>query len=511
MRIKQSAIAVLALLPLSLMAACGSSADFSTGTSAAGGGSLSEDPYSDPGTAAGPDTVAPSDEASPSDGPTDDASATTDPGATEGPVDNGGGTTGGGSTPTVGGGGGAPIRVTFIQQGTAGAGALTGSTTPNGGNGVDQTMKALVAYVNANGGVGGRKIVATGFKQEATSQTDQRIADCKTITEDQKAQVLIDMNNYIFEEGWACFAQHKVSYFGNTSAADRTFLSSRSPYINSTAIALDRQMRSVVDATEKVGFLKGQKVGVLMADEPGLHRQYEKSLKPALAKIGITNQVVRYVGGANPAEQQTAATNAVLAFATAGVTRIVFFHNILVYLTFTAQASSQKYFPRYVYTDYQAMAAVAAYYGKSNKQNVDALAVSQQAVQDDATPTDINAPYDRKNMTAGQRNCLDILSKQTKKDYYDPSKSGDSQGAWTFYCDEFLLWWEAAKKIGASWTPADTVRGLTLVGKTFNTPLQHSVDFGRGNNDGGDSVRVGKYNSGCACFVKATDWIKVPV
>jgi hypothetical protein len=514
MKARTSIFAATALAVLTL-SACGSRADFSViqGSGDADGSPLTGSGDTVQGTSGSGGTGA---------GAIGGSSSTTGPTA----ISNGTGTSSSGTTgsttgtatgATSGTGSGAvvgntaPIRLAYIIQGTAGVSALTGSQV-NGNSDVAATnMNALVAYANAHGGVGGRKISAVGQKSEATSTQADRLALCKHITEDLKAQVLLDGNQYLTEEGWACFAQHKTAYFGTVTATDRTWLKKYAPYVSTTWLALDRSMKAAVHGGNSVGYFKGGKIGVLLADVPTSHKLAENVLKPALAKIGLT-ATYRYITNDSGGGQQAATNSAVLAFEQAGINRVLFFHNILVYLGFTNQAQSQGYHPTYLFTDYQGMTGVAAAFGNAN-QNAGAIGISSSGgfVPEDSSTktTDTTKPYDRNKMGPGQRRCLDILSKQTGKNYYDPNSSGDTLATWATYCDEFFAWWEGAKAIGSSWTPADTQHGLRLLGRTYLSALQNSDDWTAGVSDGASTYRVGRYTSACNCFPKISGWLPI--
>jgi hypothetical protein len=408
----------------------------------------------------------------------------------------------------------APVRLAYLIQDSAGVGAITGANVAQGDSDVARrTMDALVAYANAHGGVGGRRISARGFVSQATSTTADRLALCKQITEDYKGQVVLDQNQYLVEEGWACFAQHHAVYAGTVTATSKDFLARNAPYITTTWLSLDRSMRALLVGAERTGYFKDGKVGVVLADVPTLHRLYETLLKPGLVRAGVKDPMVRYISNSSADTAQQAQTNAaVLAFASAGVNRVMWFHNLIPYLLFTHQSDSQGYRPRYAFSDYQTMTGVAAFYGSAS-QNEGAIGVSSSpnSIPDDASynATDATKPYDRKTLTAGAIRCLDLLSKQTGKNYYDPQASGDSLATWAWYCDEFLAWWEAAKALGAAWTPALHGKGLATLGSSYLSAIQHSTRFTSGVFDGASSFRVGRFNSSCSCFPKVSEWIPV--
>lgn len=503
-------VGVLLLGASLLTTACGSRADFTLATGGDQDGTVVvAEPGSSPGGPSDPTTVdgAPgTPSTSPAGGPAGGSPGT---GATAG-APGAQAPRPGGSQVAAGAVDRTPIRLAYVIQGTAGVGAITGNNTQGDSDVAKRNMDALVAHANANGGVGGRRISATGFTSEATSQQPERLALCKSITEDYKAQVVLDANQFLTEEGWACYAQHKVAYLGTVSATDRAFLKKYAPYVSTTWLSVDRSMRAAVQGGDSVGFYRGGKVGVLLADVPTMRRLADSVLRPAFAKVGITDVTYRFITNDSGGGQQAQTNSAVLAFASAGVDRVVFFHNILVWIGFTNQAASQRYQPRYAFSDYQGMTGVAAAYSSTARgQNEGAIAVSSSPsfVLEDSSrnATDTTAPIDRAKASPGQRRCLDVLSQRTGRNYYDPNDSGDTLGTWILYCDEFFAWWEAARAVGAGWTPGRTAQGLTSLGRGYLSTLQHSTDW-TGVHDAASSFRVGRFTQECSCFVKAGPW-----
>src|SRR5262249_43368074 len=119
---------------------------------------------------------------------------------------------------------------------------------------------------------------------------------------------------------------------------------------------------------------------------------------------------------------------------------------------------------------------------------------------------DTNADIKRSEQKPGIQRCLDILSKELKTDYYKPSSSGASI-AYTYYCDHFFLWLEAARKVGASMTPQNWGQGLAELGTNYDPVLVHDDAYSPGRFDGASTYRVGKYNQTTKTFVKVTGWL----
>ncbi|HVV76745.1 MAG TPA: hypothetical protein VHC43_11975 [Mycobacteriales bacterium] len=409
--------------------------------------------------------------------------------------------------------GGPPIRVGFVIQDASGANALLGTAVPTTSNArQEQIAKWLVAYVNSHGGVAGRKIVPSFKAVSATSTEQSRVASCQAMAQDQHLEAVIDANEYLEDDGWACFARNHVDYLGNATGTDEAFMASHAPYVTTTDMALNRQMAAAVSGANQLGFLKGQKVGVILPDTPEAHNDYARVMGPALSHLGISPNV-RYISGTNETSLTAQTDNAELAFATSGVKRIFFFENIIVYLAFTSEASSEHYHPLYAFPDFEEAAGIAAFYG-SAQTNAGSIAIS-------ATPSSVppNANQDTKNAgtvkisrkqsSPGQRKCLDILSKASHVDFYDPKQSQDPLLDAFYYCDELFLFVKAASALGADYSPATFGQGLAQVG-SYDSDVVNSTDFTKGRYDGASSYAVGRYNAKCSCFVRATSWIAGP-
>jgi hypothetical protein len=262
-----------------------------------------------------------------------------------------------------------------------------------------------------------------------------------------------------------------------------------------------------------VGFFKGAKVGIILPDTPEGHYDMDHTLGPQLRAVGVTSWDARYITESDGGNQTSQTNNAVLQFSTEGVNRVLFFHDILVYLQFAQQANAQSYYPRMAYPDFEGAAGVAAFYG-SAKTNAGSIAVSSSPsyVVDNNKTNEKNAgtqPIARSSVGPGIQKCLDIMTKQSGVNWYDPNQSQDPDLDAIYYCDELFLFWQGAAHLGAAFTPPTFGAGLRQVTSYLSTQ-QNSAGYGSGHHDGATTYRVGNYDSSCSCFVKATAWLAAP-
>ena len=110
------------------------------------------------------------------------------------------------------------------------------------------------------------------------------------------------------------------------------------------------------------------------------------------------------------------------------------------------------------------------------------------------------------NMTPGLRNCLNILSKYAGYNYWSGSSPRSTE--FQYYCDNFLLWLDAARKVGPGVTPQTWGEGLRALGSSYDSTINHATDFAS-RDDGSSDYRIGVYsnNAGCKCFVAIKPWV----
>jgi len=406
-----------------------------------------------------------------------------------------------------------PIRLGYVIADWTNLDKLTGDTTDDPAHQNAQMvveMNALVKWANAHGGVDGRKIIATPFKVDQLATETQQLAECVKITEDYNEQVVIDTSIFTQPADWTCFAQHHVAYIGVVSSTDSAFLKTVSPYVASTFPTIDEQMRMEVSGLSKVGFLKGGKLGFMLLNSPTIKQDFAEVWQPALARLGIKAEVQYFLE-----DDKTTTDNALLQMKSAGVTHIVVFGDVLAYEFLAAEGPAEDYYPAYAWSDFQALAAEAAQVGNA-KVNANSVAVSALfgpslgvASNASRSSTDNTSPYTSSQITPGYAACIKIYNAEIGTDYDNPGQSGASRAA-PNYCNNFLLWLDSARAIGASWTPSNFGAGLAKLGTSFQASQVNATNFSAGTLGGVSDFRVGKYDAQCKCFVAETGYLPIP-
>ena len=427
---------------------------------------------------------------------------------------------------------GGTIRIGYPVVDTTGVSTVAGFNNANQqaapGQKEDKDFaEALISYANRTGGVNGRKIVGYPVPVTVADAIDsaRREALCVRSTEDDKVNVFIDNEVFSTESDFSCFQKHHVPIFGAlVSEAPRRFLLQGWPYMFTARAALDRTAIATAEGLHQGGWFDGAgAVGLILDDTPSMHEVYDKLIGPRLKAYGVKQQLVRYFPPYEPNGQATASQSAILAFRQAGVDRVLFEVNILSVLAFANAADNQGYQARYGLGDYAnldiAVVNVAGNVNAIRHQAANAMAVSnvwllianarQRKVKAQA---EAGGPLIREpgTLSAGSINCLDIVSKELKVDYY---KTSPKALDYTETCDDFFLWLQSVRRAGDA-SPAGVARGLAAMGKSFQAAQVGGTSFGAGAPDGAVQYKIGLFVDAdsvpCKCYdAKPETWYQM--
>ena len=418
--------------------------------------------------------------------------------ASAAPTSSGGGTTGGstgtaGTTGTTGGTAasgpvGPGVTATEIKIGYSafkvGDFAKQFGIDADPGDNAAQ-IKAVAAYVNAHGGLAGRKLIPSIYTVDFTKSNAQdgqfEAEACAKWTEDDKAFAVVNLslNRPQFVP---CIAKKDViGIQQGTQLTESQMAPYRRWYYTTMAgsgVIQDRLARSEVKMLCAKGWFKGATVGVEYYDDPALRavvdREYVKPGTACGAKKFVLQAAGR--GGTNPDAQFVA------AFQSAGVDHIMFQGEGGTYPNFFMPAAeSQQYRPQYsLRSDMAPALTLQGVVPDAQLKNTIGLGYSP--VQD------VDAAHDPGPSNKADQLCLDIF----KRASIDISNRGARLAAVGYCSGTLFIQQVLAKASGVNSAAfANTVAGM---GSSFVPPATFSNTFTSTQHDGPSTYREILYN-----------------
>ena len=401
-----------------------------------------------------------------------------------------------------------PIKLGYTVADVAGIAAALGVAGYNASEQTQATRdewKALIAYANAHGGVGGRKIVGNEYVVTGTTNTN---ALCVQATEDDHDDAVLDFDSFSTDADVACFAKHQTPLVAQLFGQSREAMLQTRPYVATTFALPDRAEPGLIDGLNRVDYFNNAKVGVIMDDLPLIKKIWSDKMQPALNRLGVKVVATHYFNPTDPGAQASQAQTAVLDFKSKGVDHVIAAVNVLVLITYTQAEQNAAYYARLGLGDYfigaSAAPGNAQYFPGLARGMKDAVAVSVSGVIIDDPSKKQGAVIDRNNpsLYPGTRRCLDVLSEQLKTDYYRLDNNARARG-WNAICDSFFLWWQDAQKVGAAYTRQNWGTVIPQFGTGFQSAVVHGTLFSPTQYDGGADYRIGKYygaDTACTCY-----------
>lgn len=383
------------------------------------------------------------------------------------------------------------VGITYIDnsQSTAAAGA-SDPRTVNARNVTEAIVKAL----NARGGVQGRKLVPIYFQfnGQSADYSTQAAAACAKFTEDNRVALVID-NSFGATGGFReCLQKKGVPSLTTQSEGDRQSSRAATLHANPGGMVLERQYGAVLEqlvATKYVG--SASKVGVVVEDCPDVNRAWDQTLAPLAKRLGLKDPNVRRfecaVGFSSLGNAGSAMSAAVLAFAQAGIDRVMFvshFEDVLL-LLFASTAESQSFRPGYMLSSGAQPHYLRTQLPEGQWPQFHGVGDAPYNDTDDARPT------------GADPRCLQLVRSAGLL----PANQ-DDVGTVLFICAPYLLLDTIlARSNGAADARSlvDTMNGL---GTSFVSPgsVGGRTRFGPDRRDGGDAVRVFAYVAACQCL-----------
>lgn len=365
---------------------------------------------------------------------------------------------------------------------------------------------AIIAHINKNGGIGGRKLVPVYHELDSAGPdatnppevTQQKI--CTTFIENRVFGALVNGTETLTR----CLNENRIVRVSG-GAVDEQLLA-ESPLLVILSVDLSRVARFSVDRFHARGFYAQPKAGTVPPLKFGLVRYdlpaFERAgavLKRQLQAKGIATveeAAVRRAETQNEiSDEISGARNAALQFKSAGITHVQFLgtNNATLPLFFMQAAENQLYRPRYglISNDGgQALATLLA--GDAQNQLAGSLQVGWFPIFDLH-----RSEYSGDKTTQAFRTCIEILSAAGEGfTEGDPTRNKEAIAA--LFCDNLFYFAKAATAAGPNLTPDTFMAGVKSIDAMDSAQTYNLSTSQRRDAFGG--VKDAQWFDECSCF-----------
>lgn len=356
--------------------------------------------------------------------------------------------------------------------------------------------EAVIAHLNATGGIAGRRVEAVFAEIDATSNDWERDyqAVCVAFTEDHGVFAVINATIAYARTFLPCLAQHGTplvnSAGGNYDTAESRAVAEY--FYTPGSMDLTRLSAVYVDGLRDARFFVSAgpqdevRVGVIRPAGKAFDRAYREVLLPRLAAAGST-PVAEAVVEAHRSLSHTASQmpNIVLRFQQERVNRLLIVDNGTLAVAFSLQASVQGYRPRYGLNSLNNPVLM--------QQNVPPEVLTGSMGIGWQPTGDVDQARDPGSSPATAE-CERIMAKAGETNV---SRTG--QWSQRMYCD--AMFFLARSLDGESVVNPSALRGRTeQFGRSFDSAMTFGTFFRPGRHDGTAQTRLFAYRQECSCF-----------
>nr|BFE70273.1 hypothetical protein GCM10020092_035740 [Actinoplanes digitatis] len=383
------------------------------------------------------------------------------------------------------------VKVVFIGTDLSKTASLTGFKDPDVGD-PEKQVAALESYINAHGGIAGRRLDAVFRNYEASNDSPAAETTlCSRITQDDKAFAVV-LTGQLQPNARPCYAQRRTLMLDATLIAnDKGTFASLAPYLWTGSFPeYDAFATSFLAVLGREKFFDGRKAaGVVAADSPANRAVYDGIVAPALAELGVAG-TVGWVDTTDLGTLNTGLNQAAVNFRGKNIDRVFFLGGARIAPFFMTTAAAQNFTARYGVSTFDNPAFMVANPGTIP------LAALKGMVGVGFAPA-LDVPDSRLAFpdTDAERDCQGIFAAAG----IDFRRRENARVAFG-YCDAALLLQAAAKDIGPDLNAAAWGRAAQALGTGFATAIGFGGKLGPGRYAAGSGYRVLRYDDACTCF-----------
>jgi len=389
----------------------------------------------------------------------------------------------------------ATIRIGFMTETNrqAGNGAIGAKNIGDYGN-VPAQAQAMADWLNHNGGIAGRRVIPVMENFDA-SNTDpnQEAALCTKFTQDDHVFSVVDIESNL--DYGACYAQaHTLVVEAQTYQGDTQIMEHLAPYVfDPTTPPDERAFQVHADGLAQQGFFgRADKVGVIVADDPLIRRDFNDVAMPHLARAGVTNPDIYYINpysdtGTKARDLGTAVTH----MHSNGDTEVLLFGDSGggATLITMAAAKGQGYYPKW---------------GLDTSSAPGALETITEITDEMKTAVVVgyNRTYDAESDKGGES----VPASPQEQLCIDTYKAAGITFATRLnsvvayrYCDYAFLLHQASQGLGANLSIQTLMAQAWRLGTSYMSVNAYHATF-NGRPYGTDGYRMLGFDTGCSCF-----------
>ena len=388
--------------------------------------------------------------------------------------------------------GGDTVKVVFVGVDLDAVKEQTKLVTASVGDPKAQ-VQALEDWVNANGGLGGRKLDAVFRWYDA--QADSPAAEeqlCNQVTQDDKAFAVVLTGQYQ-SNARPCYAQRKTLMLDASLVSnDEKLFEELAPYLWSASFPeYNAFTTSYIDALAEEGFFEGRdKVAVVAADTPVNRRTIKNVATPRLKKLGLEAEV-GWVDTTDIGTIYMGSEQAAVTFASGGVDRVMFLGGSRLASIFATIAGSKQF---------QATYAISSFDNPSffvnNPDTVPANTMDGMVGIGFHPPQDVPDSQEEFPAEGAEQECLDIYA-----DAGISFKTRESARVALPYCDAARLLKLGADGVSGALNAETWSAAVDEDGADFQTAAGFGNALGDGGRAAAGSYRAMGFDDECHCFV----------
>jgi ABC-type branched-subunit amino acid transport system substrate-binding protein len=383
------------------------------------------------------------------------------------------------------------VKVVFVGVDLKATASVTGFKTADAGDPARQ-VKAIETWVNANGGIAGRKLVAVYRNYEAADDSpaaEERL--CNQVTQDDKAFAVV-LTGQFQSNARPCYATRRTLVLDATLVAnDQSTFKKLAPYLFSASYPdYDEFVRAFLGSLDQQQYFAGQdRAGVVAADTPTNRSAYERLAVPQLRRLNVT-PTVAWIDTTDLGTLNAGLNQAAVDFRAEGVRRVFFLGGARMASFFLTVAAAQSFTARYALSSFDNPSFLVNNPATIPREGLEgAVGIGFNPSQD---VPDSAYPFPG---TDAERACLAVYAA-------DGQRFATRENARVAfpYCDAALLLQAAARNLGADLNASAWAQAARGLGTGFHPATGFSGLMGPGRYSAANGYRPMRYDGGCGCF-----------